>query len=102
MYSHIASWNSICLLLTISAVHGYYTARLDYVSAYPQAPVERKIYTETPKCKGSKKYKEQLNIDSSQMKQGSYYDEVYSPIASWNSIRLFYAFNSSQVANHSN
>ena len=48
-YAPVASWNSIRLLLTLAAVHGWHTTQLDYVLAYPQAPVEREIYMEVPK-----------------------------------------------------
>ena len=35
-----------------------------------------------------KKHKARLNVDGSRMKKGIHYDETYSPVASWNSIRL--------------
>ena len=34
------------------------------------------------------KYKARLNIDSSRMKQGIYYDQSYATVASWNSIKM--------------
>ena len=40
-YAPVASWNSIRLLLTMVAIHGWHTTQLDYVQAYPQAPVEK-------------------------------------------------------------
>ncbi len=43
-YAPIVSWNSICLLLILVAVHGWVTKQIDYVSAFPQAPVEKEIY----------------------------------------------------------
>ena len=33
----------------LAAVHSRHTTQLDYVLAYPQAPVEYEIYMETPK-----------------------------------------------------
>jgi hypothetical protein len=48
-YAPVASWNSVRMLLTLSAIHGWHTTQLDYVLAYPQAPVERDIYMEIPK-----------------------------------------------------
>ena len=48
-YAPVASWNSIRLLLTMTAVHGWHTKQLDYVAAFPQAPVERELYTKIPK-----------------------------------------------------
>jgi hypothetical protein len=35
-----------------------------------------------------KKYKARLNIDGSRMKYGEHYNETYSPVASWNSVRM--------------
>ena len=48
-YAPVASWSSVRLLLTLAAVYGWHTTQLDYVLAYPQAPVEREIYMEIPK-----------------------------------------------------
>lgn len=49
VYAPVASWNSIRTLLIMSVVHGWYTKQLDYVLAFPQAPVERDIYMKIPK-----------------------------------------------------
>ena len=35
-----------------------------------------------------KKYKARLNIDSSKMIKEVHYNEMYAPVASWNSIRI--------------
>jgi hypothetical protein len=35
-----------------------------------------------------KKYKARLNIDGSRMKYGEHYNKTYSPVASWNSVRM--------------
>jgi hypothetical protein len=48
-YAPVASWNSVRLLLALAAVHGWKTTQIDYVLAFPQAPVERDIYMEIPK-----------------------------------------------------
>ena len=48
-YAPVASWNSVRLLLALSAIHGWHTTQIDYVLAFPQAPVERDIYMEIPK-----------------------------------------------------
>ena len=37
-----------------------------------------------------KKYKAQLNVDGSRMKQGLHYEKVYAPVASYSSIRLLF------------
>jgi len=49
VYAPVASWNSIRLLLTMTAVHGWTTKQIDYVLAFPQAPVDREIYMKIPK-----------------------------------------------------
>ena len=36
------------MLLTQTALHGWHTKHLDYVLAYPQAPVERDLYIKIP------------------------------------------------------
>jgi hypothetical protein len=48
-YAPVATWNSIRMLLTMTAVHGWYTKQLDYVLAFPQAPVEKELYIEVPR-----------------------------------------------------
>ncbi len=48
-YAPVVSWNSLRLLLTLTAVHGWHTRQLDYVLAFPQAPVEREIYMSIPR-----------------------------------------------------
>ena len=48
-YAPVASWNSIRLQLTMVAVNNWKTKQLDFVLAYPQAPVEREICMTIPK-----------------------------------------------------
>jgi len=48
-YAPVASWNSIRTLLILSALHNWHTRQIDYVLAFPQAPVEREIYMEIPR-----------------------------------------------------
>ena len=48
-YAPVASWGTIRLLLTLVGVHGWHTKQLDYVQAFPQAPVEKDLYMELPK-----------------------------------------------------
>jgi hypothetical protein len=48
-YAPVASWNSIKTLLIMSALHGWHTKQIDYVLAFPQAPVEREIFMEIPR-----------------------------------------------------
>ena len=48
-YAPVTSWRSIRLLLTIVAMHKWHTLQLDYVLAFPQAPVERELFMAIPK-----------------------------------------------------
>ena len=48
-YAPVASWNSIRILLAMVAMKGWYTKQIDYVLAFPQAPVEKEIYMRVPK-----------------------------------------------------
>jgi hypothetical protein len=47
-YSPVASWNSVRMLLTMTAVHGWYTKQIDFVQAFAQAPVEKTLYMKVP------------------------------------------------------
>ena len=65
-YAPVASWNSIRILLTLVATFGWHTQQIDYVLAFPQAPVEKEIYMKVPKGfritgKNSKDYVLKLN-----------------------------------------
>ena len=48
-YAPVAKWSTIRLILSLAAVHNWHTRQLDYVLAFPQAPVERELYMEVPK-----------------------------------------------------
>jgi len=48
-YSPVASWTSVKLLLALTALKGWHTQQIDYVLAFPQAPVERELYMEIPR-----------------------------------------------------
>ena len=48
-YAPVATWRTIRLLLTLASAHNWHTRQLDYVLAFPQAPVERELYMEVPK-----------------------------------------------------
>jgi hypothetical protein len=48
-YAPVASWKFIRLLLIMVAKNGWYSKQLDYVLAFPQAPVEKEIYMMIPK-----------------------------------------------------
>jgi hypothetical protein len=49
IYAPVASCTSIRTLLALTVIHGWHTVQLDYVLAFPQAPIEREIYMEIPK-----------------------------------------------------
>lgn len=49
VYAPVASWNSIRLQLIMAVIFGWTTRQLDYVLAFPQAPVDRDIYMEIPR-----------------------------------------------------
>ena len=49
-YSPTASWSFIRLVLSVSIAKGWYSKRIDYVQAYPQAKAETdNLYLEIPK-----------------------------------------------------
>jgi len=48
-YAPVASWAIIRLIMIIAAVNGWPTKQLDYVLAFPQAPIERDLYISIPK-----------------------------------------------------
>ena len=48
-YAPVASWASIRLILALVAANKWHTTQIDYVLAYPQAPVEREVYMEIPR-----------------------------------------------------
>ena len=45
---HVAKWTSILMSLIMTIVHSRHTKQLDYVAAFPQAPVERELYMIIP------------------------------------------------------
>lgn len=47
-YAPVATWSSIRVILNIAAINGWETWQLDFVLAYPQAPVETDLYMELP------------------------------------------------------
>jgi len=48
-YSPTASWSSIRLLLAMSILHGWHTKQIDFVQAFPQAPINTPQFMEIPK-----------------------------------------------------
>jgi len=48
-YSPVVRWSTIRLFLILASIHGWHTRQLDFVLAYPQAPVECDLYMAIPK-----------------------------------------------------
>jgi Reverse transcriptase (RNA-dependent DNA polymerase) len=48
-YSPVATWNLIRTMLILAAQHKWHTVQIDYVLAFPQAPIERTLYMEIPR-----------------------------------------------------
>jgi Reverse transcriptase (RNA-dependent DNA polymerase) len=48
-HSPVASWNLIRTMLLLAAQYNWHTVQLDYVLAFPQAPIERTLYMEVSK-----------------------------------------------------
>ena len=48
-YAPVASWGSIRLALAIATAHKWVSMQVDYVLAFPQAPVERPVYMDIPR-----------------------------------------------------
>jgi Reverse transcriptase (RNA-dependent DNA polymerase) len=48
-YAPVASWVSVRLILILATLQGWMTKQLDYVQAYPQAPVEQDLYIDVTK-----------------------------------------------------
>jgi Reverse transcriptase (RNA-dependent DNA polymerase) len=48
-YTPVASWSSIRLVMMFAALKNWRTKQLDFVLAFPQAPVETDLYMEIPK-----------------------------------------------------
>ena len=47
-YAPVASWMSICLLLTFVVAFGWQTQQVDYVTAYTQVHIDHSMYMEFP------------------------------------------------------
>ena len=47
-YSAVASWNSVRMLLTLTALHRWYTKQIDFVQAFTQAPIEKTLFMKIP------------------------------------------------------
>jgi len=48
-FAPVASWESVRILLALVLRNSWHTIQLDYVLAFPQAPVDRECYMQIPK-----------------------------------------------------
>jgi histone deacetylase 1/2 len=48
-YSPVVAWFSLRTLLTLALLNVWHTRQIDFVQAYPQAPIEFDMYMELPK-----------------------------------------------------
>ena len=48
-YAPVVKWYSIRMMLALALVNNWHTQQIDYVLAYPQAPIEREIYMKIPR-----------------------------------------------------
>jgi hypothetical protein len=48
-FSPVLNWFSVKLILTLALLSGWHTTQVDFVLAYPQAPIEFDMYMNLPK-----------------------------------------------------
>ena len=48
-YSPVVKWHSIRTVLALSTINKWHTKQIDYVHAFPQAPIDRELYMKIPK-----------------------------------------------------
>ncbi len=47
-YAPVITWVAICLMLMFGIINGWAPRQVDFVMAYPQAPIEMDVYMELP------------------------------------------------------
>ena len=47
-YAPVATWNAIRILLVMVLTYAWHTVQIDYVAAFPQAPIEKVLYMNIP------------------------------------------------------
>ena len=65
VYSPVSSYSSIRLLLTMILIHRWHTKLIDYVQAFPQAPVGKYLYLKVPagfEVEGGTRYEYALKL----------------------------------------
>jgi hypothetical protein len=48
-FAPVVTWISICLVLILSILLSWHTRQIDFILAYPQAPIETPLFMEIPK-----------------------------------------------------
>jgi hypothetical protein len=48
-YAPVVQWSTIRFFMTMAVLNGWHTRQLDFVSAFPQADIERELYMKLPK-----------------------------------------------------
>jgi len=48
IYAPVVKWSSIRLTMLLTIINEWTSAQLDYVHAYPQAPIEKDVYMNVP------------------------------------------------------
>ena len=48
-YAPVAKWHTIRLAMVLAILHDWRTVQIDYVLAFPQAPIEKEMYMKLPK-----------------------------------------------------
>ena len=47
-YAPVANWSTVRLIMTLATAFDWHIVQIDYVQAFPQAPVEKEIYLKIP------------------------------------------------------
>lgn len=77
-YAPVVTWPAIRLLLSLVLLNKWHTRQIDYVQAYPQAPIDRPMYMEIPN--GFQIDSTGIPVNSTSTKDDSYVLEVLQNI----------------------
>ena len=47
-YSPVVQWSSVRLMLILSVIHGFASRQVDFIQAFPQAPIDDDVYIRIP------------------------------------------------------
>ena len=48
LYAPVTTWDMVRLMLILTLFHKWHSCQIDYISAFPQAPIERHTFTRIP------------------------------------------------------